>query len=119
MKLPVSREAYDERGRTLTDMRALRDRLLDTIDELRTELARMRRDGFQAARPAIVHQAPDEDKVALGVAEQQLIQRRDDAAFIDRAIRDMKAKNPGITDAAARAEAIKLRRAVTDEDPPS
>jgi hypothetical protein len=115
----VSREAYDERGRALHDVRLERDRLLNTIDELRTEFVRMRRDGFTPAKPATVRESPDDEREALARAEQQLIQRRDDAAFIARAKTDIMERNPQISEAAALEEARRLRRSVTDEDPPT
>lgn len=101
--------AYDERDRA----NARADRLLD-------ELLKLRREGFEPRRAARVREAPPDPEIeGLKRAEQQLIQRRDDQAFVERAVADIKRRRPDISDEDAREEAVRLRRSVTDQDPPT
>lgn len=110
----------------LKDLRGDMSRRDDTIaheratsERLMGQLLTMRQQGFLPQVPAKIIEGPDPEKIGLERAEQQLIQRRDDASFIQKAKADIMKRNPRISDKDALAEAWRLRRSVTDEDPPT
>lgn len=117
----VSRARYDEMQRTLRF--SLDEKNADLgmwqakHDHLVEQIISMRRDGFSVAKPATVRQSPDDEAVGLQRAEAALVLRAADVEFITKATRDIMQKT-GVSEAQARAEAIRLRRDVTDEDAP-
>lgn len=90
-----------------------------TSERLMGQLLTMRQQGFLPQVPAKIIEGPDPEKIGLERAEAHLIQRRDDASFIQKAKADIMKRNPRISDKDALAEAWRLRRSVTDEDPPT
>jgi hypothetical protein len=110
-------ELTAERAR-MRELREQRDYFRDRTEALTADLLAMRRDGFSVAKVATVRESPDDEANGLHRAEAALVLRAADVEFITRATRDIMQKT-GVSEAQARAEAIRLRRAVTDEDPPT
>lgn len=106
------------RGRVYDELRHQRNYLQSRVEALTADLLAMRRDGFSVTKPATVREAPDAEADGLKRAEAQFVVRAADLEFITRATHDIMQKT-GVSEAQARAEAIRLRRAVTDEDPPT
>lgn len=112
MKLPwVSRDAFVAVCTALELERQRNDSLTNTITT-------MRQQGFTAAKAATVREPKDEETEGLHAAEQQMVKRRDDVAFVQRAAADMLRRVPGISPAKAMEEAVKMRREINDQDAP-
>lgn len=103
----------------LAEARRSRDYFAARAEALTKDLLSMRRDGFSVQKPATIHEPPDGEAEALAAAEGALLNRMrgDDKHFITEATRRIMAET-GVSEPVARAEAWKLRRGVTDEDPP-
>lgn len=113
MKWPwVSRLAYELALAELGAERARADLLMVT-------LSTMRQQGFAIVKPATVREPKDEETEGLARAEQELVKRRDDMGFINRAAADMMRRIPGLSPARALEEAGKLRREINDQDSPT
>lgn len=114
----------------LFDLARSRDRELEWLTADRNDWKRlalerqatmdqMRQDGFLVQRKATVTEPLDVESEGLRRAEAPLIARRADAHFIQAASKDLMKRNPRLSSSDAIKEAIRLRREVTHEDPPT
>lgn len=106
----VSVRAYDVVAAQLELERGRTDRLLE-------QLVRLKRKGFELPRTGAVSAPPDPEQQALARVEERFIAkvRTNDREFVDAATQDLVDR--GMSLSQARAEAARLRAAVTDMHP--
>lgn len=87
--------------------------------ERQVTIDKMRLDGYQVQKSAVVKEAPDIELEGLARAEAQATMRRTQKVFVDRMASDLMRKNPRLSEAEARREAIRMREELDMEDPPT
>lgn len=106
----VSRHAYDLVVDQLQQRTAAHDRLVQ-------QMVTLKRKGYEMPQAGKVRLQPDEERKALAEVEQRFVERArsGDREFIDSAVQDLIDR--GLSPAAAKKEAARLRGEVTDSHP--
>jgi Skp family chaperone for outer membrane proteins len=102
----------------IAEMKTVADEWKTMAKDRQATIDKMRLDGYAIQKIAVVKEAPDLESEGLKRAEDQALQRRSDRQFVARATTDIM-KKTGVNRVEAEREAIRLRKEVDMEDPPT